>query len=133
MTFQKCSIGNAIYGHSLAFKDVWHDSNLKKMLKAKDETVLDFFRCLALNHTAAPSSNPLESTGLYEYASASPDEEALCAAAAFFGVVLSKRTTFELTLLIGARFAKYSHAALGKTCSFSKQNHGHSCPQAMKK
>lgn len=118
MTLQKCSIGNMVYGHSLTARDVWHDLALRQKADAKDETVLDFFRCLALNHRVVPSSQPLESTGLFEYASASPDEEALCSAAAFFGVVLTKRTANELLLSVGEEKEEESWALLN-TLDFS--------------
>ena len=43
--------------------------------------------------------------GSFRYSSASPDEEALCAAAAYFDVVFRERTTMELRVTVGAESA----------------------------
>jgi phospholipid-translocating ATPase len=104
MSFKKCSINSVMYGHSADALDVWKDAALKKQLRSGDETVVDYFRCLALNHAVMPS--PIASTDgvsgqKYRYASASPDEEALCAAASFFNVTFTERTTTELHLRVG--------------------------------
>ena len=52
------------------------------------------------NPNPSPSSNPNQvdprTNGTVAYSSASPDEEALCRAAAFFGICFTERTTAEL-------------------------------------
>ena len=40
-----------IYGHSLDAADVWEDANLKQQMDLGDETVVDYFRCLARQHS----------------------------------------------------------------------------------
>ena len=106
MVFKKCSINNIIYGHTLENADVWDDQNLKKRLDYGDETVVDYFRCLALCHGVMPAKLPdgevdPRTNGSVAYSSASPDEEALCRAAAFFGVCFVERTTAEMQVQIG--------------------------------
>ena len=95
MVFKKCSINNVIYGHSLEASDAWEDAALKRQLAYGDEIVIDYFRCLALCHAVMPTK---ADDGSHAYSSASPDEEALCRAAAFFDVTFTARTTAELQL-----------------------------------
>ena len=110
MVFKKCSINNVIYGHSLDAADVWSDKALKRQVDNGDETVVDYFRCLALCHAVMPAGGgagqgPVDggraAHAVPEYSSASPDEEALCRAAAFFGVVFLARSTAELLVAVG--------------------------------
>mmetsp|Transcript_23528 Transcript_23528/g.69067 ORF Transcript_23528/g.69067 Transcript_23528/m.69067 type:complete len:986 (-) Transcript_23528:292-3249(-) len=97
MTFKKCSINNVMYGHSAAAMDVWHDVMLRKKLQELDKVTLDFFRCLSLNHTAQPALGE-DSSGRLIYTSPSPDDEALCSAAADIGFHLVERSVSEMRL-----------------------------------
>ena len=96
MHFTKCSINNVLYGHSASCKDVWHDVMLRKKLVDLDRVTLDFFRCLALNHSVQPSRS--EDKDRFIYSSPSPDDEALCSAAAGVGIHLVERSVNELRL-----------------------------------
>ncbi|KAL2899610.1 putative phospholipid-transporting ATPase 4 [Bienertia sinuspersici] len=67
------------------------------------ETLLLYFRILAVCHTAIPELN--EETGTYTYEAESPDEAAFLAAAREFGFEFVKRT--QSTVVVRERYPKY--------------------------
>ncbi|KAH9617560.1 hypothetical protein KSS87_021801 [Heliosperma pusillum] len=68
------------------------------------ETMLLFFRILAVCHTAIPEMN--EQTGSYTYEAESPDENAFLAAAREFGFEFCKRT--QSTVVVQERYPNTS-------------------------
>lgn len=70
------------------------------------ETMLLFFRILAVCHTAIPELN--EETGTYTYEAESPDEAAFLAAAREFGFEFVKRT--QSTVVVRERYSSYGQA-----------------------
>lgn len=73
----------------------------------KPDTILLFFRILALCHTAIPEPN--EETGGYNYEAESPDEGAFLVAAREFGFEFFKRT--QSSVFIREKYSYDGHAA----------------------
>ena len=73
MSYKKCTINGIMYGHNTEATDAFQDKNLRKRAENADPKVVDYFRCLALNHAAMPSAKP---DGTYKYSSASPEPSA---------------------------------------------------------
>ncbi|XP_069482895.1 phospholipid-transporting ATPase ID-like [Ambystoma mexicanum] len=120
MTFNKCSINGKSYGDVTDFaghrieitehtekvdfsfnpladpKFVFHDHSLVESVKLEEPTTQEFFRLLALCHTAMSEE---KKEGQLVYQAQSPDEGALVTAARNFGFVFRSRTPETITLV----------------------------------
>ncbi|XP_069068532.1 phospholipid-transporting ATPase ID-like [Pleurodeles waltl] len=120
MTFNKCSIDGKSYGEVTDFaghrveitehtekvdfsfnpladpKFVFHDHSLIESIKLEEPSTQEFFRLLALCHTAMSEE---KKEGQLVYQAQSPDEGALVTAARNFGFVFRSRTPETITVV----------------------------------
>nr|XP_033791803.1 phospholipid-transporting ATPase ID-like isoform X2 [Geotrypetes seraphini]XP_033791812.1 phospholipid-transporting ATPase ID-like isoform X2 [Geotrypetes seraphini]XP_033791822.1 phospholipid-transporting ATPase ID-like isoform X2 [Geotrypetes seraphini]XP_033791829.1 phospholipid-transporting ATPase ID-like isoform X2 [Geotrypetes seraphini]XP_033791838.1 phospholipid-transporting ATPase ID-like isoform X2 [Geotrypetes seraphini] len=120
MTFNKCSIAGKSYGDVIDFagqrlvitehtekvdfsfnpladpKFVFHDHSLVESVKLEEPATQEFFRLLALCHTAMSEE---KKEGELVYQAQSPDEGALVTAARNFGFVFRSRTPETITVV----------------------------------
>ncbi|XP_029437776.1 probable phospholipid-transporting ATPase IM isoform X2 [Rhinatrema bivittatum] len=133
MTFNKCSIAGRSYGDVTDFagnrleiteytekvdfsfnpladpKFVFHDHSLVESVKLEEVSTQEFFRLLALCHTAMSEE---KREGELVYQAQSPDEGALVTAARNFGFVFRSRTPETITVVEMGKTKTYELLAI---------------------